>query len=280
MSKRPRTTYDGCLLSKIAKRDNCTFKYAPAILNSNVSISGTCECGTSFRKNFSTMNRKGGGYCDVCTKRNKIRKQEETCLVNHGVRNPSQNPEIKKKQEDTCLVNHGVRYPSQNPMVMKKVEQTCLTRYGETSAMKNATVAERASRLAYKCKDYTFPCGTVVKVQGYEPRALNELVAKGYSFVDVCTSRTDVPDIRYSLEGKEHRYFTDIFLPRENKVIEVKSTRTYEINTNKTHAKLLACQHQGYNTELWVYTEKSANALIFTDFTQYCQIPRGGRVKF
>ena len=77
-------------------------------------------------------------------------------------------------------------------------------------------------------KTYTFPSGKEIQVQGYEPFALNELI-QILSEDDIINGCSNVPTIAYADdEGKPHKHFPDIFIPSQNKCIEVKSTWTAE----------------------------------------------------
>ena len=105
-----------------------------------------------------------------------------------------------------------------------------------------------------KAKTYVFPCGETRKVQGYEPHALDELVQQGYTAKDIVTDCNAVPVVWwYDDDGKVHRYFVDIFIPSENRMIEVKSTYTYAMNG--VNEKAQASREAGYVYDIWVYNE-------------------------
>ena len=120
------------------------------------------------------------------------------------------------------------------------------------------------------------PSGTVRKVQGYEPFALRDLIAAGITEDQIKTDRSDVPRIKYSAEekdpslhqntgtdseprqslSKDRYYFPDIFIPHENRLIEVKSTWTYKCKTDFIKQKGEAAKAAGYNYELRIYNSK------------------------
>lgn len=60
-------------------------------------------------------------------------------------------------------------------------------------------------------------------IKGYEHLALDELV-KIYNEDDILTDRNDMPKIMYNFNDKTLRYYPDIYIKSENKIIEVKST--------------------------------------------------------
>jgi hypothetical protein len=58
-------------------------------------------------------------------------------------------------------------------------------------------------------------------------------------------------------ENKERVYFCDIYISKENKIIEVKSQYTYEKELERNILKKEACIRYGYAFEFWIYDPKS-----------------------
>lgn len=54
-------------------------------------------------------------------------------------------------------------------------------------------------------------------------------------------------------EGKKRRYYPDIFIPHQNRIIEVKSKYTFEKDKEKNLLKSLACKKLGFNFEFRIY---------------------------
>ena len=74
---------------------------------------------------------------------------------------------------------------------------------------------------------------------------------------EIVTGCKNVPTIWYNdLEGKKHRHYVDIFIPFQNKCIEVKSTWTAEKNKDCIFLKQNAAKELGYEYEIWVYDAK------------------------
>ena len=66
---------------------------------------------------------------------------------------------------------------------------------------------------------------------------------------------TNVPIIwYYDKHGKQHRHFVDIFIPSQNRCIEVKSTWTF--TKPNVLCKQKAAKELGYKYEIWVYNSK------------------------
>jgi hypothetical protein len=111
---------------------------------------------------------------------------------------------------------------------------------------------------AYKLKNYIFPSGNTIQVQGYEPFGLDELITtEKINETDIVTNRTDVPTIWYEdTNGKKHRYFVDIFIPSQKRCIEVKSTWTMKKKRDNVFEKQQAMKDAGYECDIWVYNQK------------------------
>jgi hypothetical protein len=184
-------------------------------------------------------------------------KSRQTNLQRLGVEYPSQSMEVRLKSIKTYIENYGVENPAQSEKVKEKMKQTNLERYGVSNPMQNAEISERALCNSYKLKIFTFPCGTDIKVQGYEPFSLKVLVEKGFRNEDIITDRTKVPVIWYERDGKKHRYYCDIHIPKINTIIEVKSTWTYLLGKdNDIPFKKQACIDAGYIFEIWIFDSK------------------------
>ena len=180
-------------------------------------------------------------------------KSKNTCLEKYGVEHISQSDHFKDKCKNTCLEKYGVEHAIQSNEVQLKIKNTIFERYGVENVCHNPEIAERASKNSYRIKEYTFPSGNIIKCQGYEPFALNELI-KLHKEEDIITGCVNVPIISYmDLDGKEHKHFVDIFIPKENKCIEVKSTWTAEKKKDNIFLKQDAGKKLGYEYEIWVY---------------------------
>lgn len=185
-------------------------------------------------------------------------KMRKTCLKNHGTEYPSKLEKVKQKMRETNLKNNGVPYPSQSNKVKQKKINTCLIKYGVEWVMQNALIAEKSLRLRFKRKEYLYPSGRIDLVQGYEPFALNnliniELITEGH----IITSRTKVPEVWYiDNNDKKHRYYVDIYIPSQNRCIEVKSVYTASLTPDILLLKKQAVINNGYQFEMWIYDSK------------------------
>lgn len=184
-------------------------------------------------------------------------KIAQTNMTNFGCVNPSQNEDVKQKKKDTCMKNYDVEHPMFSDVIKQRMIETCMEKYGVEYPMQVASIAEKASHNAYKVKPYQMSDGSIRMLQGFEHMAM-DILTQTYTPDQIVSSRMEVPEIWYDGEdGKRHRYYVDVFLPEENRMIEVKSTYTFELEKDTIFRKKNACVSAGYTCELWVFNEKS-----------------------
>jgi hypothetical protein len=192
--------------------------------------------------------------------RNKVK---ETNIKNLGVEYPIQNDEVKNKTKQTCLAKYGCECPLQNEEVKNKSKQTCLAKYGCEYAIQNNEIMEQIINSSFTKKEYVYPSGRIDKIQGYEHFALDELIInEKIDESDIITGCKNVPKILYNDKfGKTHRHYVDIFIPSQNKCIEVKSSWTYNLQIDCVLLKQNAAKELGYNYEIWIYDNKGNKKL-------------------
>ena len=127
----------------------------------------------------------------------------------------------------------------------------------------------------YGCnKRYILPSGKFIIIQGYEHLAL-DILFKTYNETQIIVAdRNKVPRVFWTDSSDiRHRYFADIYIPEEKRIIEIKSTWTYSlpisfspINHEKIKLVPLKCLKLGYSYEYWVFDAKG-NRTVISDFT-------------
>ena len=178
-------------------------------------------------------------YGDTCALRNSLikEKQQNTNIEKYGGISPMCSNNVKEKSKNTSLINYGVEYP-----------------------MQNADYANNIKKHAYLYKSYTFPSGKSIQIQGYENFVLDEIFQnENILEEDIVTCRTQVPEVWYlDSNSKKHRYYVDVFIPSQNRMIECKSTWTMKkgIEKENVYLKQQACKDAGYYCEIWVYNAK------------------------
>ena len=233
------------------------------IRDTNMKIYG-CEISLqneNVKQKMRDTNMKRFG-CENSLQNEGVRqKMRDTNMKRYGYENPFQNEGVKQKIKDTNLIKFGCEYPMQIESVKQKMKDTNIKRYGYEHAMQNPEFADKVSKTSYKSKDYTYPSGRVDRVQGYEPFALNELLQVGILETDIITQRSKVPEIWYSDNQKSRRYYVDIYIPSQNKCIEVKSAWTMKKKEDNVMIKQQAAINAGYRCEIWVYNGKGIKVL-------------------
>ena len=116
------------------------------------------------------------------------------------------------------------------------------------------TMIDLLKKSSFKFKDYKFPSGKIVKIQGYEYKALDELLV---TYHEDSIYVNDIPIIEYiGSDNRKHFYHPDIYIPEENLIIEVKSKWTYSGKTEWLATNILkekACISAGFNFRWMIY---------------------------
>ena len=276
----------------IVNRNGLICKVCTVILQiENVKATNLLKYGTEYtfqskivKEKIKLTNLERYG-CESPMQNKEVReKTKKTNLVKYGVENTMQNEDVKSKMritnierygsecslnnkevqdkiKNTMMIRHGVEHNFQAGELRDKRKETFLAKYGVEHPAQNLEIQAKSERNALKYKEYKMPSGIIKKVQGYEHFALDELV-KTYKEEQLKTDRKDVPRVEYMMEEKKHFYFPDIYIPHENKIIEVKSTWTFKKKNDITMAKAKSCKEKGYCFELWVYDGKGGKQII------------------
>jgi len=171
--------------------------------------------------------------------------------------NPLSDPIVREKRKQTmrdkydCDTYFGSDtfkeksielYGGTNPMMNKDVvarrDKTMMDKYGGVGCA-SPEIFSKNLKSQYRSKDYILPSGKIIKLQGYEPQMMDILFKEGYKEEDIITGAENIPTFTYiTKDGKTHRYYPDIYIISENKIIEVKSEWTYEkdLEINKLDA--------------------------------------------
>jgi hypothetical protein len=216
-------------LKEIYKQAGCTL-LSTEYKDNKGPLKFICVCGKEGENTFNKFS-KGHRCSDIkCIDTRK----KETFVKRYNSITYTGTPEYKEKHKKTCLAKYGVEHPAQSSVVQAKIEKT-----------------------GHSYKKYTLPSGIEINIQGYEHFAILHLL-ESYDEDDMIFERAKQPEIWYNdKEGKKHRYFSDIYIPKENRIVEVKSTWTYQKGTKE--GKLIlqekACRDAGYDYELLIFDE-------------------------
>ena len=196
--------------------------------------------------------------------RNRINeKRKATCLEKYGdeyvINSQYTRNKIKEKlgvERPQYLDNYGEicrnSYIKNHGHEFKHTEET-IERIKATKIEKYGSVMAATSRY----REYTFPSGKVVKIQGYEDVALTKLL-ETYDENDLIVGRKNIEKICGSFlylnpdNQREHIYYPDIFVKPEDKFIEVKSPFTYKAHERINALKRQCVIDRGFCFEFWI----------------------------
>lgn len=195
-------------------------------------------------------------------------KLREKMLEKFGVDWYSKSSEFKEKFRKTSIKKFGVEHPMLNTKFKEKVSKTINDKYGQkwyvlTKKFKvdSFDIKERryGSPVGYKSKEYLLPSGRIIKVQGYENFAL-DILLKNYTEDDISVSYFEIKEeigiINYLMDEINRIYLPDIYIKSENKIIEVKSEYTYNLELEKNILKKQACLSIDLAFEFWIMDPK------------------------
>jgi len=139
----------------------------------------------------------------------------------------------------------------------EKSKATNLERHGVENPQQVPEFHEKQQKSRYKWKEVVMPSGKIIKVQGYEDRAIKHMLkTKMHEESQIETVRKNMPEIWYSkTKDSNNRYYPDVFIVNKNKIIEVKSDYTMLSNLDVNYKKRQACLDKGYTFEFWIYSE-------------------------
>ena len=255
---------------------------------------------TTMKEKTKATNLDRHGVPHISQAKTVKAKRKATTLARYGVENVAQSKPIQDKIKATNLDRFGVEHALDSKIVREKVNSTVFERYGVTSVLQleavkvkmKATIVERygvshhmhcpeifkkVQSTAFKRngKSFTFPSGTVHLCQGYEPVYFKFQTATPpppFSFPVYTESdfNFEPPFIKYTHNDKQRKYYPDAFIPKDSKLIEVKSTRTFGNTENcrdnfRTNVAKFRAASREYNLEIWIMTAKDIVAIVRYD---------------
>jgi hypothetical protein len=206
----------------------------------------------SGKEKIRQSNIRNHGVANVFQSKKIKDKIKQTNLKNHGAEYHTQTESGKEKVKQSNIKNHGVANVFQSKEIKDKIKKGFLDTYGVEHPQQVPEIFEKSQKTAHKLKPYIFPSGKEVKIQGYENHALDRLL-QTYQEDDLTIGASLVPKIIYTLKEKSKRYYPDIYILKDNLIIEVKSTYTMNKELDKNLAKRKACIEQGYDFKFWIF---------------------------
>lgn len=179
--------------------------------------------------------------------------RSQTLQERYGVNSVLKIPKIRSQIRNTWLDKYGESHPHKCARVRDKYVQTVKSKWGVDHPMQNAEILDKCVKSSKKSKKYVYPSGKEIRVQGYEPLALDILLAEGIQEHEIINLRTEMPKLWYLNEkNKKSRYYPDFYIPHLNLLVEVKSRYTVQIRPDLIEKKKQAALDTGYDYRLMV----------------------------
>jgi hypothetical protein len=190
---------------------------------------------------------------------------ESTNLKKYGVKYFMGTPEFREKCQETYDKNWGGEHPTKNEEVQGRKRKTNLGKYGFINALQNPEIYQKHIKSCYKSKEYELPSGKIIRLQGYEPWAMDILLEK-YNEMDLITDKKEMSDIlgsfKFIINSKESIYFPDIYIKSKNTIIEVKSEYTYNFSLEENKLKKDSVKSEGILFQFWIFTPEKKLSII------------------
>lgn len=189
-------------------------------------------------------------------------KSKATNNLKYGGNSSMCSEEIKNKSKETNQKKHGVDWYVQSEDFKKKFTEKMLANYGVEHALHYTPSYEKSLETSYRKKIFVFPSGRAEKIQGYEGFALWELLDSNCPEEDIIVSNKDMETYTGKIwyfdiyDKKNKKYYPDIYIKSENKIIEVKCDYTYNSGYSRNILKKNACLSLGIAFEFWIYDAK------------------------
>lgn len=240
-------------------------------------------------------NKKAASAAETPEKKQSRKdKCKETNLKNHGVEWTTQSEVVKIKAKKTKLDRHGDENYNNSTMISatnlakpreekdeinEKRRVTNLITYGVENTCMLPSHSSKTNTANAKVKDYILPSGKIIGVRGYEPTAIDTLLGL-YQESDILLhddySEYQIQVFSYtSGSGRNAKYYPDIYIPSENRIIEIKSQWWWDGNgkTDEKYTTRLANNLRkrqavidaGYNYEVWLYNSKTNYRVLKDD---------------
>lgn len=211
-------------------------------------------------------NKEKYGFEHVLDNPDIKEKSRTTNNLKYGGNSSMCSDEVKNKSKWTNRKKHGTDWYVQSEDFKKKFKESMISKYGVEQVMHYTPSFEKSLNTSYKRKIFVFPSGRTEKIQGYEGFALTELLDKGYNEEDIVVSNKEIEKYTgviwyFDSEMKKRKYYPDIYILSENKIIEVKCDYTYKTAYSINIRKKKASELLGISFEFWIYNDKGEKTI-------------------
>ena len=190
-----------------------------------------------------------------------LQKRKETNLERYGTDEVLKSKELQEQIRNTMIETYGVANPLQCPEIKARKDKTCEELYGDKDIMHNPEIFEKVVKNSFKRKEYTLPSGKTIIYQGYENIAYDKLL-ETIGEDDFTNDVKKMPKVMYTQNEKVRRYYPDIYIPSQNRIIEVKSAYTFNRCLEQNRCKMKQCIEDGIKFEFWICDTKKIVKII------------------
>ena len=144
-----KTKYGIETLQQFCEEKNITLleDYSFVNLNQKSRIKGNCynsQCKNIFTTSLYNLYKRNG-FCDICSKQNRIINQKKTFLKNYGVTNPNKCQEVRNKIYELNLKKYGCKHGFNSELVKNKIKNTIVEKYGVRNPQQNSDIKEKTN---------------------------------------------------------------------------------------------------------------------------------------
>lgn len=186
--------------------------------------------------------------CEECGKLMTVRPKDDQrfCSVKCLNENKWKRPEYRK------TISESLKLSWQDPERIEKNRTAMRAKWAGPEFRSKMYEIMSDEKWLYNHKKYTLPSGKDILVMGNEPLVLDQLFSV-YDESEIAI-QGDIEKYTGKIfyagpDNNEHIYIPDIYIIPENKIIEVKSQFTYNINPEINELKKNACINSGIDFE-------------------------------
>jgi hypothetical protein len=221
-------------------------------------------------------------------------KSSATAREKYGVDWVTQSNEYKAKSKANKLERYGNenyagweksahtnrnKTTVEQDIINDKRRATNLERFGVEDTLMLPNNSSKTNKGNCSIKKYTTPSGKVIGIRGYEHLAL-DILFENYNedelLIDNRQRKTkyNLPIFEYiNVNQHNWKYYPDIYIPKENLIIEVKSKWWWDGNEDVKYQSRLtnnmrkrqAVLDSGYKFQVWIFTNKYTHRILEND---------------
>lgn len=221
----------------------------------------------------------------------QVAKASATFKEKYGVEWATQSDEYKTQSRKTKLAKYGNEFyagweksaarnraksiDEQNEINNKRRE-TNLDRYGVEHTLLLPSTISKINKGNSSIKEYTMPSKKIIGIRGYENLALDVLLTQ-YDEMEITIhddfSAYQIQTFKYDGIDRVRTYYPDIFIAKDNLIIEVKSQWWWDGNGSEKYVSRLSNNmskrqsvlDEGYRYQVWLFSNKYTHRILEHD---------------